>query len=170
MIWKDGKQQLIMFLEALNNYHPTIKFTHTMDKNEITFLDTIVYRSPTDRIYTSIYHKPTDQKQYLHYCSTHPRNQKESVPYGLLIRCRRICTEDYCFKEETKKIYNQIKYRKYPTNILNQAIQWVRNMDRLTLLRPTARRKPQNNIRFIINYNPRNPNLLQILTNLKDCY
>ena len=40
MIWKDGEQQR-MFLEALNNYHPTIKFTYTMDKNEIAFLDTI---------------------------------------------------------------------------------------------------------------------------------
>ena len=66
MIWKDGEQQLRWFLEALNNYHPTRKFTHTMDKNEIAFLDTIVYRSPTNRIYTRIYHKPTDQKHYFH--------------------------------------------------------------------------------------------------------
>ena len=50
MIRKDGKQQIRMFLEALNNYHPTTKFTHTMDKNEIAFLDTVVYRSPTNRI------------------------------------------------------------------------------------------------------------------------
>ena len=41
MIWKDGEQQLRMFLEALNNYHPTIKFTHTMDKNEKSSLDTV---------------------------------------------------------------------------------------------------------------------------------
>ena len=93
-----------MFLEALNNYHPTIKFIYTMDKNEIAFLDTIVYRSPTHRMYTRIYHKPEDQKQYLNYHSAHPRKQKESVPYGLLTRCRRICTEDHYF-EEAKKIY-----------------------------------------------------------------
>ena len=56
MIWKDREQQLRMFLEALNNYHPTIKFTHNMDKKEIAFLDSIVYRSATNRIYTRIYH------------------------------------------------------------------------------------------------------------------
>ena len=83
-------------LEALHNYQPTIKFIHTMDKNEIAFLDTIVYRSSTNRIYTRIYHKPTDQKHYLHYHSAHPRNQNESVPYGLLIR--RICIEDHYFE------------------------------------------------------------------------
>ena len=48
MTRKDKEQQLRMFLEALNNYQPTIKFTHTMDKNEIAFLDTIVYRSPKE--------------------------------------------------------------------------------------------------------------------------
>ena len=77
-----------------------------MDKNEIAFLDTIVYRSPTNRICTGIYHKPTDQKQYLHYHSAHPRNQKESVPYDLLIRCRRKCIEDYYFEEAKKYITN----------------------------------------------------------------
>ena len=123
MIWTDGEQQLRRLLEALNNYHPKIKFTLPMDKNEIAFLDTIVYRSPTNRIYTRIYHKPTDQKHYLHYYSAHSRNQKESVPYGLLIRCRRICTKDHNFEEEAQKIYNQFKYRKYPTNLLNQATE-----------------------------------------------
>ena len=85
MIWKYGEQQLKRFIEDLNHHHPTIKFTHNMTKNEITFLDTIVYRSSNHRLYTRIYHKPTDQKQCLHYHSVHPRNQKESVAHGLLI-------------------------------------------------------------------------------------
>ena len=89
-------------LEALKNYHPTIKFKHTMDKNEIVFLDTIVYKSPTNRIWTRIYQKSTDQKHDMHYHSAHPRNQQESVPYGLLIR-GRICTEDQHFEEKAKK-------------------------------------------------------------------
>ena len=109
MILKDGEQQLRRFLEALNNYHPTVKFTHTMDKNEIAFLDTIVYRSPTNRICTRIYHKPTDQKHCLHYHSAHHRNQKESVSFGLLIRCKRICTGDSNFEEEAKKKKKKIQ-------------------------------------------------------------
>ena len=132
MIWKDGEQQLMKFLEVLNNYHPTIKFTYIMEKNEIAFLDTAVYRSPTNRIYTRIFHTPTDQKHYTHYHSAHLKNQKEPVPYGLLIRCRKICTEDYHF-EEAKKIYNHLKYRKYPTTLLNQAIE------RVSLLRPATK-------------------------------
>ena len=68
------RTKLKMFLEALNNYYPTIKFTYTMEKNEIAFLHTTVYRSPKHRIYTRIYHKPTDQKQYLHYHSGIKKN------------------------------------------------------------------------------------------------
>ena len=103
MIWKEGKLELEKYLAALNSYHQTIKFTHTIDENEIPFLDTVVYRSPTNRIYTRIFHKPTDQKYYLHYHSAHPKNQKDSVSYGLLIKCRRICTEDYHLEPEAKK-------------------------------------------------------------------
>ena len=125
-------------------------------------MDAIVYRSPSNRIYTRIYHKPMDQKYYLHYHSAHPRNQKNSVPYGLLIRCKRICTEDHHFEQEVRKIYKQLKHRKYPTILLDEAIEKVRNMDRLTLLRPSTK-KTSDNIRLITNYNPSNPNLLQIL-------
>ena len=162
-IWKDRKQELEKFLEALNNHHPTIKFTYTIDQNEIPFLDTIVYRSPTSRIYTRIFHKPTDRN--IICISTQPtqKKQKESVPYGLLIRCRRICTEDYYFKQEARKIYNQLKYRKYPITLLTQAIKREGNMDRLTLLRPSTKKLEHNNIRLITNYNPSNPNLLHIL-------
>ena len=105
MIWKDGKLELDKFLAALSSRHQTIKFTHTTDQNEIPFLGTVVYRS-SNRIHTRIYHKPTDQKYYLHYHSAHPRNQKNSVPYGFLIRCKRICTEDYHFEQEVKYTTN----------------------------------------------------------------
>ena len=76
MIWKEGKPELEKFLDAFNSYHPTIKFMHTIDENEIPFMDTVVYRSPTNRIHTRIFHKPTDQKHYLHYHSVHPKTKK----------------------------------------------------------------------------------------------
>ena len=154
MIWKDGKLELDKFFAALN----------TSDEIEIPFLDTVVYRSTSNRIHSSIYHKPTDQKYNLHYHSIHPpKNQKNSVPYGLLIRCKRICTEDYHFEQEVNKMYNQLKYRKYPTSLLDEAIEKVRDMDRLSLLRTSTKKSLDKNIRLITNYNPRNPNLLQIL-------
>ena len=37
MIWNEGRLELEKFLEALNSYHPTVKFMHTIDENEIPF-------------------------------------------------------------------------------------------------------------------------------------
>ena len=75
MIWQYGRMELDKFLNALNNHHPKITFTYNIDQNEIPFLDTMVYRSQNNKIYTKMYHKPTDQKYYLHYNSAHPKNQ-----------------------------------------------------------------------------------------------
>ena len=156
-------------MEALNSHHQKIKFTYTIHQNEIPFLDTIVYRSNANRIYTRIYHKPTDQKHYLHYYSAHLRNQKNSVPYGLLLDVKEYVQRTIILNKKLKKICNQLKYRKYPTTVLDEATEKVRKMDRLSLLRP-ATKKPSGNIRFITNYNPRNPNLQQILKKFKDYY
>ena len=92
MIWGHGKQALEDFKYLANNIHPTIKFSFNSSEQEIPFIDTIIYRGDNNHILTRLYHKPTDNKQYLHYNSAHPWKQKRSVPYGLLIRCKRICS------------------------------------------------------------------------------
>ena len=60
--------------------------------------------------------------------------------------------------------------QKISNHLLNEAIEKVRNMDKLSLLRPSTKKSQDNNIRPITNYNPRNSNLLHILTKLKDYY
>ena len=93
MIWSHGIQALILFMDMLNSHHPTIKFTYEYNKHEIPFLDTIVCKTGNNELFTRAYHKPIDNKQYLHFHSAHPRKQKESVLHGLLIRSR-ICSEE----------------------------------------------------------------------------
>ena len=96
----------------INSHHPTIKFTYEYHTKEIPFLDTIVCKTKNNKLFTRAYHKPTDNKQYLHFHSAHPRKQEESVPYGLLIRSRRICSEEKYFEERARKIIQQLKHRK----------------------------------------------------------
>ena len=161
MIWSYGIQELVIFMEILNNQHPTIKFTEYSEK-EISFLDTIVYKTANNKLYTKVYHKPTDNKQYLHFHSAHPRKQKESVPYGLLIRIRRICTEDKHFHLEARKIISQLTCRKYPANLLTTAYTKVSRMNRNELLRP-SKNKNDSKVRLVTNYNPNNPKIHGIL-------
>ena len=97
MIWPHGIQALKQLMNMINNYYPTIKFTYEFHKQDILFLDTIVYKTEDNQWFTRDYHKPTDNKQYIHFHLAHPRKQKESVPYGLLIRSKRICLEQKYF-------------------------------------------------------------------------
>ena len=42
MIWKRSTKELEEFIESLNNYHPTIKFTKDINEYRLPFLDTFV--------------------------------------------------------------------------------------------------------------------------------
>ena len=162
MIWGHGKQELEDFKHLSNNIYPTIKFAFNNSETEIAFLDTIIYRGKDNQILTRLYHKPTDIKQYLHYNSAHPWKQKGSVPYGLLIRCRRICSEDTYINRESQAIIQQLSSRRYPTNLLQEALDKVKKMDRLQLLKQKNKTNSPK-IRLIRHYNPSNLNFNQIL-------
>ena len=131
MIWGHGKQALEDFKQLANNIHPTIKFSFNSNEQEIPFLDTTIYRGRDNNILTRLYHKPTDNKQCLHFNSAHPWRQKKSVPYGLLIRCKRICSEETYFTKECNTIIQQLTSRRYPLNLLEEALDKVKKIDRL---------------------------------------
>ena len=77
MIWGHGRHALEHFKHLANNIQPTIKFSFNTNEQGIPFLDTIIYRGNNNHILTKLYHKPTDNKQYLHFNSVHPRKQKK---------------------------------------------------------------------------------------------
>ena len=167
MIWTHGPEELHHMMTILNHFHPTIKFTHTHDYNNIAFLDTLVCRDTDNKLYTKLYHKPTDNKHYLHFHSAHPRRQKESVPYGLLIRCRRICTKADDFNKEADKIINKLATRKYPMTLLTKVREKVSRMNRSNLLKGSTK-KENSKVRLITHYNPQNPEFRKILRKYED--
>ena len=87
MIWNHGEPELEILLTRLNQFHPTIKFTEEHSEYGIPFLDTFTYIDG-EELKTRVYHKPTDNKQYLHYNSCHPLQQKNSIPYSLLLELK----------------------------------------------------------------------------------
>ena len=44
MIWHHDRNDLENFINLANNLHPTIKFSFTINNQEIPFLDTVIYR------------------------------------------------------------------------------------------------------------------------------
>jgi hypothetical protein len=161
-IWQHGEEELKKFMDYLNNQHNTIKFTFEANKNEIPFLDTITYRTPDNKLGTKVYHKPTDNKQYLHYTSSHPLKQKNSIPYGLLIRSKRICSDPIDHEKEARDIRNKLLRRGYPRILLDEAQTRISNKSRDELLKPTMRQEKET-IKCITTYNPSNPPLNEIV-------
>ena len=42
---------------------------------------------------TTIYRKPGDRRNLLHYSSAHQKALKDNIPYSLALRIKRICSE-----------------------------------------------------------------------------
>ena len=93
-IWNGTVIQLHEFIKKLNNCHPTIKFDFKFSKTSIEFLDTTVYKNKEqNKLLTTVYCKPADRINFLHYSSAHPRSSIESIPYSQALRMKKICAE-----------------------------------------------------------------------------
>ena len=88
MIWLNNQESLLQFINELNDFHPTIKFTKETSNIHINYLD-ITVELTNNHIQTKSYHKPTDANTYLHYNSCHPKHQKDSIPYSQFLRMKR---------------------------------------------------------------------------------
>ncbi|OCT74377.1 hypothetical protein XELAEV_18033352mg [Xenopus laevis] len=81
--------------------HPSISFTLSYDFERIQFLDVLVYRNSMNGVETSVYTKPTDRNQILHFYSNHPPDTKNSIPISQLMRVDKIVSNT-----EERKIAN----------------------------------------------------------------
>ena len=80
MLWQHGENEPKKFLEILNSYHATIKFTANYSRDMMSFLDVEVIKKG-NQLVTDLYIKPTDTHQYLHASSCHVFHSKKSILY-----------------------------------------------------------------------------------------
>ena len=80
-IWTHGEGKLKKLMEDFNSVSHDIKFTYEFDKERISFLEVKVVSSNGD-LMISLYSKPADYHQYLHYKSSHPEHTKRSIIYS----------------------------------------------------------------------------------------
>ena len=107
LIWNHPRLSLESFIEKLNQFHPTIKFTKESSDYGLPYKE-------EDQLKTRVYQKPTNNKHYLLYTSCHPKQHKDAIPYGLLVRAKRICTKNNVFLLEARNITRTPITRKYP--------------------------------------------------------
>ena len=77
-IWKGTKEELLSFIDDLNKKTPSIKFDCKYSKREIQFMDTKIYKYTNSKPCLTIYRKPTNRQNYLHFKSAYPPSLKKS--------------------------------------------------------------------------------------------
>ena len=157
-----------MFSEQANQFHPSIKFTAEISKNEITLLDTIIYKG--DRFLTDYildiktHYKPTETFQYTHFTSCHPPGVKRGFIKGEVTRLLRTNSSQTTFEECLSNFKLRLKVRGYHNNFIERSLTGVRLEDRRLALQ--QRKKTQTKISpFVTTYHPAVRCLKEILMN-----
>lgn len=125
--------RLSHFIEALDNFHPSIRFTHAISNDHLPFLD-INISLKEGHIQTSVHYKETDSHNYLLYSSSHPPACRNSIPFSQLLRLRRLCSDPMDFDVKSREMLDFFRDRGYPENVLQQALRRARNTPRTTAM------------------------------------
>ena len=163
-IWTHGEQSLNEFHKFANTIHPSIKVELRYSKEKIEFLDTMVIVE-NNTLETDLYCKPTDKHIYLHKDSNHPTSVKKSLPYGMGIRIRRICSRETDYQKRRKELKIQLRKRGYSGKFIEREFRKVDNLERSNLLKYNANGKKKNRVPLVITYSKHLPDIQKITRN-----
>ena len=79
MIWQHGEDELKIFLEKLDNFHPSVKFICEYSREKVNYLDIQVI-AREGKLITDFYVKQTDSHQYLDQSSCYLYNCTKLIP------------------------------------------------------------------------------------------
>ena len=119
----------ISLRNALNDLHPSIKFTMETGKmksdttESLNFLDIEIILNNGKFVSTDIFYKETNPHDYLNFHSAHPKHIKDTIPFNLAKRIIVFVTDE----DTTKKRLNELKQWlincDYPLRLINKAFE-----------------------------------------------
>lgn len=119
MAWTGNTEQLTEFTAFANSLIPDITLTLEVKHYCISFLDTIIYKSPTSHIdnhcsiRTKVYFKPTDTHQLLHKTSNHPKHTTNGILKSQLIRFKRLSSTFTQYNTACNLLWGSLRHRGY---------------------------------------------------------
>jgi hypothetical protein len=78
---------------------------------------------------------------YLHVTSSHPNSLKTTIPYGLGIRAKWICSEDEDYSVRRTEIKTQLRKSGYTNDMVEKQLKKVDNLDWENLLQYISKKK-----------------------------
>lgn len=98
LLWARSKEELKVFVGALD-YNPyNLKFTCDYSKDSITFLDLTVMLTDDGHIKTKLYRKETATNSLLLAKSYHPKTLVKNITVSQYLGERRNCTDSADFE------------------------------------------------------------------------
>ena len=143
MIWHHGENELKQFIDKLNKFHPTIKFTCYYSRERVHFPDVQVILE-NNEISTDLYVKETDSHQYLlHSSSCHPYHCVMRFLIVKPLRLNRICSNNIFYDNRYNQLEKWFSDRNYKQKLVREQILKARAISREKLLN-NERKKPSD--------------------------
>ena len=166
-LWDVNRQDIDLFIEQANTFHPTIKFTAEISEKEITFLDTVVYKGERFLkeaiLDVKTHYKPTETFQYTHYSSCHPPGVKRGFIKGEAIRLLRTNSSEKNFQEAMCNFKTRLEARGYPKSLIERTLSEVSFAGRQSALKKQTKQTKGKIMPFVTTYHPGVKDLKQIL-------
>ena len=139
-----SREELNLFINSVNSFHPALKYTWEISQNSLAFLD-IKVSINDNGLSTSIHYKPTDSHNYLLHSSSHPQHVKNAIPFSPFLRLRRLCSDDTNFNNKCEEMCQFFEKRSYHDSAVTTGKQRAQEIDRETTLQKFTEQRNRNN-------------------------
>ena len=99
---------------------------------------------------------------YLENSSCHPKHVKLNIPYGIALRIKMICSEDYLFEKNVEILVEWLKEKNHDMKNTLEMIDKARKIDRKDLLKANEKIESEKSI-FVYPYIPGIPSITKVL-------
>ena len=164
-ICEHGEESLKEFINEINSFHPTIKFTGDWSKEKINFLDVEV-NLKNGVLSTDLSVKPTDTHQFLDPISCHPYHCKNGIPCSQTLTLNRICSDNSNFDKRCNELEGWLFEKGYSVKMVRKRVLRAREHSRESLLEKVKSESEQKKLTFNITYYPVFQNVRNILQEL----
>ena len=137
VIYKEDETAFNEFINAVNGFLPTIKFTveQEVDGN-LPFLDVmVVHDKDTKQFSFKVYRKPTHTENYIHFYSQHSESVKRNVVVNMFLRAFKICDPIF-INEEITHLFSTFEKIGYPLHFIKNCLSIARKK----IYNPTPKR------------------------------
>ena len=165
IFWDERVGDFDEVFELLNRMYPSINFTIERSKQELKYLDILIYKTTTG-FKTVVKNKDTDSGSYLPFTSSHPRHCKTNIPFSMARRIKALTDDDHLSQCKMEELSSKLKASGYPEGLIHSAVERARGLSTLELRKTRTKSNDDNFITFVHTYDPAYPGLLEGIKNI----